>query len=117
MSGASAPKIRQTLSSKSATSPPTLTIAALANAFALPWSHYVRLLSVRNPLARQFYEAEALRGGWSIRQLDRQIGSQFYERTARSRKKVKMLDTGTRARPADVSAPTRRSAVPSSSSS
>jgi hypothetical protein len=40
--------------------------------FPLPWSHYVRLLSVENPEARAFYEAEALRGGWSVRQLDRQ---------------------------------------------
>ena len=37
--------------------------------------------------ARQFYEAEALRGGWSVRQLDRQIATQFYERTERSRDK------------------------------
>lgn len=48
----------------------------LAERFPLPWSHYVRLLSVRNPLARDFYEIEALRGGWSVRQLDRQIGTQ-----------------------------------------
>ena len=31
--------------------------------------------------ARQFYESEALRGGWSVRQLNRQIGSLFYQRT------------------------------------
>jgi len=59
--------------------------------FPLPWSHYVRLLSVENPHARQFYETEALRGGWTVRQLDRQIDSQFYERTAHSRNKVAML--------------------------
>jgi predicted nuclease of restriction endonuclease-like (RecB) superfamily len=41
----------------------------------------VRLLSVKHAEARRFYEAEALRGGWSVRQLDRQIGTQFYERT------------------------------------
>jgi predicted nuclease of restriction endonuclease-like (RecB) superfamily len=56
--------------------------------FALPWSHYVRLLGVRSEEGRRFYEAEALRGGWTIRQLDRQIGSQFYERTALSRNKA-----------------------------
>jgi predicted nuclease of restriction endonuclease-like (RecB) superfamily len=61
------------------------------DAFPLPWSHYVRLLSVRNSEARRFYETEALRGGWSIRQLDRQIGSQFYERTALSRNKAALL--------------------------
>lgn len=74
------PGISQTVSGK-------FDLAALAQAFPLPWSGYVRLLSVNDEGARQFYEAEALRGGWSVRQLDRQIGSQFYERTALSRKK------------------------------
>jgi predicted nuclease of restriction endonuclease-like (RecB) superfamily len=46
---------------------------------------------MRNPEARRFYEAEALRGGWTIRQLDRRIGTQFYERTALSRNKAGML--------------------------
>jgi predicted nuclease of restriction endonuclease-like (RecB) superfamily len=40
----------------------------------------VSLLGVENAHARAFYEAEALRGGWTSRQLDRQIQSQFYER-------------------------------------
>ncbi|MBZ5700463.1 MAG: PDDEXK nuclease domain-containing protein [Acidobacteriia bacterium] len=62
--------------------------------FPLPWSHYVRLLSVKNSEARAFYEAEALRGGWSVRQLDRQIASQFYERTALSRNKAALLRKG-----------------------
>jgi predicted nuclease of restriction endonuclease-like (RecB) superfamily len=59
--------------------------------FPLPWSHYVRLLAVRSAHARAFYESEALRGGWTIRQLDRQIQTQFYERTARSRDKAALL--------------------------
>ena len=63
-------------------------------AFPLPWSHYVRLLGVRSPEAMRFYETEALRGGWTIRQLDRQIGTQFYERTALSRNKAAMLRRG-----------------------
>lgn len=49
----------------------------LAKAFPLPWSAYVRLLSVKNESARRFYETEALRCGWSVRQLDRQVNSQF----------------------------------------
>ena len=43
--------------------------------FPLPWSAYVRLLSVKSDPARHFYETEALRGGWSVRQLDRQVNS------------------------------------------
>ncbi len=75
---------------------------SLVAGFPLPWSHYVRLLSVRSPDARRFYEAEALRGGWTVRQLDRQIGSQFYERTALSRNKAAVLRKGAVSRPEDT---------------
>jgi predicted nuclease of restriction endonuclease-like (RecB) superfamily len=77
----------------------------LASAFPLPWSAYVRLLSVTNEHAREFYEAEALRGGWSVRQLDRQIESMFYERTALSKNKAAMLKKGGAAKPADAVTP------------
>ena len=66
---------------------------------------YVRLLSVRDEQARSFYEAEALRGGWSVRQLDRQIGSQFYERTALSKNKAAMLARGQKPCPEDLVLP------------
>ena len=62
----------------------------------------MRLLSVKNEVARHFYEQEAIRGGWSIRQLDRQINSQFYERTALSKNKAAMLTKGQQARPEDT---------------
>lgn len=58
-----------------------------------------------NPNARGFYEAEALRGGWSVRQLRRQIGSQFYERTALSKDNAGMLIRGRKARPEDAITP------------
>ena len=61
----------------------------------------MRLLSVNNTHAREFYETEALRGGWSVRQLDRQINSQFYERTALSKNKAAMLTRGRKAWPED----------------
>ncbi|MBP7748487.1 MAG: DUF1016 family protein [Phycisphaerae bacterium] len=80
-------------------------LATLAARFPLPWSHYVKLLGVRNPEARRFYEAEALRGGWTVRQLDRQIDTQFYERTALSRNKAAMLRKGAAAQPADAVTP------------
>ncbi len=79
--------------------------ASIAQRFLLPWSHYVRLMSVKNPEARAFYEAEALRGGWSVRQLERQIGSLFYERTALSRNKAAMLTKGAKPRPEEVLTP------------
>ena len=73
--------------------------------FPLPWSTYVRLLSVEDDSARKFYEDEALRGGWSVRQLDRQISSQFYTRTLLSKNKVKMLTEGVKAKPEDKVTP------------
>jgi len=77
----------------------------LAQVFTLPWSAYARLLTVKDDHARRFYEAEALRGGWSVRQLDRQIGSQFYERTALSKNKAAMLVKGAVPKPADAVTP------------
>ena len=59
--------------------------------FALPWSAYVKLMSVKSDHARRFYETEALRSGWTVRQLDRQINSMYYERTALSKDKAAML--------------------------
>jgi predicted nuclease of restriction endonuclease-like (RecB) superfamily len=70
--------------------------------FPLPWSHYVRLLSVKSRAARNFYETESIRGGWSIRQLKRQIDAQFYERTALSKNKATMLTKGQRSLPGDA---------------
>lgn len=93
------PNIVQTASAQSGeqiiqTPSGQLTVSGIAAYFLLPWSHYVRLLSVDNQEARKFYEAEALRGGWSVRQLDRQISTLFYERTALSRNKAAMLQKG-----------------------
>lgn len=73
----------------------------IAATFPLPWSHYVRLMTVASDAARRFYETEALRGGWTIRQLDRQISSAFYERTAASRSKLTMLTKNNRQRAGD----------------
>ncbi len=80
-------------------------LPALANQFPLPWSAYVRLLSVKSPEARTFYETEALRLGWSVRQLDRQIGSQFYERVALSQNKAAMLEKAETPEPGDLVTP------------
>jgi len=73
--------------------------------FPLPWSHYVRLMGISSGEARRFYETEALRCGWSVRQLDRQISSQFYERTALSRNKVSMLKKAGKVEPSDLLTP------------
>ena len=91
--------IRQTVSGESSDLP------NLAASFPLPWSAYVRLLSVKNEMARSFYETEALRCGWSVRQLDRQVNSQFYERIALSHNKAAMLQKAEHPTPADTITP------------
>jgi predicted nuclease of restriction endonuclease-like (RecB) superfamily len=89
-------------------SPDTLSpeiFQTLSGKFPLPWSHYVKLLSVKSPEARAFYEAEALRSGWSVRQLARQINTQYYERALLSRNKAAMLEQGAVLRPEDAVTP------------
>jgi predicted nuclease of restriction endonuclease-like (RecB) superfamily len=56
----------------------------------IPFSSFVELLKVREPLKRSFYEVEFLRGQWSTRELRRQIVTLFYERSAYSTDKKKL---------------------------
>ncbi|RKT14312.1 putative nuclease of restriction endonuclease-like (RecB) superfamily [Paraburkholderia sp. RAU2J] len=113
VSGKSAPTQNvQTVSGKSPADKPVTDAAddapdylALAARFTLPWSAYVRLLSVKTAAARAFYETEALREGWSVRQLDRQIGSQLYERLALSRNKAALLRKAADSQPGDLLTP------------
>jgi predicted nuclease of restriction endonuclease-like (RecB) superfamily len=57
----------------------------------LGWSHYRTLMRVEKPEARLFYEQEAATANWSVRELERQIGSLYYERLLLSRDKRGML--------------------------
>ena len=57
-------QIRQTPSGEFDATSADLRMGDLLAAFPLPWSAYVRRLSVRNQGAREFYETEALHGGW-----------------------------------------------------
>ena len=78
----------------------------LATVFPLSWTHYVHLMRrTRSTDERTFYEAEALRGGWSVRQLDRQISSQFHTRAMLSKNKRAMLEKGSKAQPGDFVTP------------
>ena len=51
----------------------------------LSWSHYRILMRVDDPNARAFYTEEAVKAGWSVRQLQRQIHTMFYHRILASR--------------------------------
>jgi len=60
----------------------------------LTWSHYRALMRVNLIEARDFYEREAIEGGWDKRTLERQIQSYYYERMLKSAKPGKMLAEG-----------------------
>lgn len=51
----------------------------------LSWSQYCELLKVEEPLARSFYEQEAIQNNWSVRELKRQINSMLFERIVLSK--------------------------------
>lgn len=71
----------------------------------LSWTHYRRLMAVESEEARNFYETETVRGGWSVRQLDRQICSQFYERALLSKNKAATLKKGQKIKKGEISTP------------
>jgi predicted nuclease of restriction endonuclease-like (RecB) superfamily len=54
----------------------------------LSYSHLELLAAIHDPLKRQFYEVECVRGLWTVRELKRQIASLAYERTGLSRDKA-----------------------------
>ncbi len=53
----------------------------------LSWSHYRLLMRVEDEEARAFYADEAVKSGWSVRQLQRQINTMFYHRILASKDK------------------------------
>jgi predicted nuclease of restriction endonuclease-like (RecB) superfamily len=57
----------------------------------LSFSQIIELLSMDDPVKRTFYELQSIRGNWSVRELRRQIGSLFFERTALSSDMKKMV--------------------------
>ena len=59
--------------------------------FALSWSHYLVLMRIESDEERNFYEIEAQKQNWSVRQLQRQYNSSLYERLALSRNKDEVM--------------------------
>ena len=52
----------------------------------LSWSHFKMLMRVKNTQARAWYADESVNQGWSVRALDRQISTLYYERLLGSQK-------------------------------
>lgn len=69
--------------------PSPLSAAILMN---FSWSHLIELASLSDPWKRAFYENECIKGGWSVRQLQRQITSLLYERTGLSTNKQAVIE-------------------------
>ena len=57
----------------------------------LSWSHYKLLLGVDNEDKREYYIAETAKNNWSVRQMERQINSQLFERLLLSNDKESVL--------------------------
>jgi predicted nuclease of restriction endonuclease-like (RecB) superfamily len=57
----------------------------------LSWSHYCKLIRIENATARDWYMAETIANNWSVRALDRQIATLYYERLLSSRDKAPVM--------------------------
>ena len=60
--------------------------------FSLSWSHYLKLMRIDDENERKFYEIEAFKNSWSLKELQRQYDSALYTRLALSRDKEKVLE-------------------------
>jgi len=71
--------IGQTLSAQLGTIPSDKLIRKLS------YTHFVQLLPIDDPIKRQFYELECIKGTWSVRELNRQIKTLYFERSGLSK--------------------------------
>jgi predicted nuclease of restriction endonuclease-like (RecB) superfamily len=63
--------------------------------FLLSWSHYLKLMRITDINERKFYEIEASRNNWSLRELQRQYDAALYTRLSLSRDKDKIMALST----------------------
>jgi predicted nuclease of restriction endonuclease-like (RecB) superfamily len=64
----------------------------LSRNFNLSWSHYLKLMRIDDENERKFYEIEAYKNNWSVRELQRQSDSALYTRLVLSRNKEKVKE-------------------------
>jgi predicted nuclease of restriction endonuclease-like (RecB) superfamily len=73
---------------------------------SLTWTHYLNLIRIDNEAERSFYEIEATKNNWSVRELTRQISSSLFERLSLSKDKQQVLNLATEGqiieKPADL---------------
>jgi len=95
-------KIFQSLTGNSSTLPPTPVETLLGK---LSFTHFAELIKADTPLKRLFYETEATRNNWSVRELRRAMDSLLFERTGLSKDKESVLKKhhkGSGLQPADI---------------
>ncbi len=66
------------------------------------WSQLQELIRIDDPWKRAFFENECLKGHWSVRQLQRQIGSLLYERTGLSTRKKAVIERARKQEPTET---------------
>jgi predicted nuclease of restriction endonuclease-like (RecB) superfamily len=71
------------------------TMQAATKYFKLSWSHYLVLMRIEDKAQRNFYEIEAAKRDWTVRQLNREYASSLYERLALSRNKDEVMRLST----------------------
>jgi len=92
------PELRRTLLPQSETgdnresAPPKLGIAGADILAKLSFTHIAELLQCEDMTKRAFYEIECMRGNWSVRELKRQVGSLYYERSTLSTNKKRLSE-------------------------
>ncbi len=57
----------------------------------LSWSHLLELCRISDRLKRAFYELEAVKSNWSLREMKRQMNNMLYERIGLSKNKAAVL--------------------------
>jgi predicted nuclease of restriction endonuclease-like (RecB) superfamily len=57
----------------------------------LSWSHYRLIMRIENEKARDYYIQETIASNWSVRALERQINSLYYERIISSQEKQPVI--------------------------
>ena len=81
-------QIRGTLSPESGSPAESLPAGQLLE--RLSFSHLAELIEIQDIFKRSFYEMECVKGGWSVRELQRQINSLYFERMGLSDNPEKM---------------------------
>ena len=80
-------------------SPESPTPLEPAQLLGFSWSRLQELIRIDDPWKRAFFENECLKANWSVRQLQRQIGSLLYERTGLSANKKAVIERARRQAP------------------